>query len=216
MEHDQQFPDEPKQIRPGEDIRIVDGKVKVSGQVSVMAINEMLFQLFMDKQQNASFAMEESFPFKSTFGNATALGPVMELRVQEEQSALTRERAAQSVDYWRNTAQQLLADAEAADSCEVRLGYSKLASSQAGLLLERGFTVEAEQAFRYANDIAPTSPEAVYRYVNLLVEQKRIQDAVPVVENASRLAPENSQFRALLQQLQKLPPPRCRKANGRV
>src|SRR5206468_40123 len=39
LEHDQQFPNEPKQIRPGENVRIVDGKVQVSGQVSVMAIN---------------------------------------------------------------------------------------------------------------------------------------------------------------------------------
>ena len=27
LEHDQQFPDEPKQLRPGEDVRMVDGKV---------------------------------------------------------------------------------------------------------------------------------------------------------------------------------------------
>jgi hypothetical protein len=39
LEHDQQFPDEPKQIRPGEDVRVVDGKVQVGGQVAVMAIN---------------------------------------------------------------------------------------------------------------------------------------------------------------------------------
>ena len=128
----------------------------------------------------------------------------MELRVQDEQSALTQERAAQSADYWRDTAQRLSADAEAADSPEVRLAYSKLASSQAGLLLERGFEAEAERAFRSANEIAPTSPEAVYRYVNLLVERKRVQDAIPVVENATRLAPENAQFRMLLAHLQKL------------
>src|SRR5688572_489245 len=63
LEHDQQFPDEPKQIRPGEDIRIVDGKVKISGQVAVMAINDRLFQLFMEKNPAVSFAMEASFPF---------------------------------------------------------------------------------------------------------------------------------------------------------
>jgi hypothetical protein len=204
LEHDQQFPDEPKQIRPGENIRMVDGTVKVSGQVSVMAINEKLFQLFMERNPDASFAMEESFPFKSMFGNATPLGPVMELRVQDEQNALTPERAAQSADYWRTTAEQLLADAEAADSRQVRMAYSKLASSQAGLLLERGYTAEAEQSFRYANEIAPASPEAVFRYVNLLVGQNRVQDALPIAENAARIEPANKQFRNLVRELQKM------------
>ena len=40
LAHDQQFPDEPKQVRPGEDIRHTDNRVQVSGQVAVMAINE--------------------------------------------------------------------------------------------------------------------------------------------------------------------------------
>jgi hypothetical protein len=203
FEHDQQFPDEPKQLRPDEDISIVDGKVKVAGYVAVMALNEKLFQLLMQKNPEASFAMEESYPFKSTFGTATALGALMELRVQDEQNVLTRERAAQSVDYWRTTAQQLLADTEAADSRYVRMAYSKLASSQAGLLLERGYTAEAEQAFRYAYHIAPTSPEAVYRYINLLVGQNRVHDALPLAENAVRMEPENKQFRNLVQELQK-------------
>jgi hypothetical protein len=43
--HDQQFPDEPKQIRPGEDVRTTDNKVQVSGQVAVMAVNEKLFRM---------------------------------------------------------------------------------------------------------------------------------------------------------------------------
>ena len=52
LAHDQQFPDEPKQVRPGEDIRGTDGRVQVSGQVAVMAINEKLFQMIMDKNPN--------------------------------------------------------------------------------------------------------------------------------------------------------------------
>lgn len=204
FEHDQQFPDEPKQVLSGENVRFVEGKFQVTGQAAVMAINEKLFQLFMQKNPDAAFAIEESFPFKSTFATATALGPLMELRVQDEQNALTRERAAQSVVYWRTTAQQLLADAEAADSQSVRMTYSKMASAQAGLLLERGYAAEAEQAFQYAYHIAPTSPEAVFRYVNFLQGQNRAQDALPIAEGALRLAPENKQFGNLVQELKKL------------
>ena len=74
LAHDQQFPDEPKQIRPGEEIRMVDNRVQVSGQVAVMAINENLLRIFMAKNPDLSFALEESFPLKSTYPNAMPLG----------------------------------------------------------------------------------------------------------------------------------------------
>jgi len=61
LEHDQQFPNEPRQIRPGENLRVTDGRLAVSGQAAVMAINEKLFQTFMQNNPGASFAMEESF-----------------------------------------------------------------------------------------------------------------------------------------------------------
>jgi len=203
-EHDQQFPDEPKQVKPGESVGLVDGRFQVSGQVSVMAINERMLQMLMEKNPDASWAMEESFPFKSMFANATSLGPIMELGVRDEQNALTRERAAQAVDYWRATARELLTDATAPEGSDPRKAYSKLASSQAGLLLERGYVAEAEQAFRLAHEMAPASPEAVFRYVNLLVEQGRVQDALPIAQNAVRIEPQNKQFRELMQQLRQM------------
>ncbi len=82
VQHDQQFPNEPRQIRPGEDVKIIDNRVDVSGQVAVMAINERLFQTLMDKNPGVSFAMEQSFPFESMYAGAVPLGPIMELRDQ--------------------------------------------------------------------------------------------------------------------------------------
>ena len=49
-------------------------------------------------------------------GDALPLGPLMELRAQDGQNTFTPERAAQSLDYWRNAAQQILSDPEAAGS----------------------------------------------------------------------------------------------------
>jgi len=203
LQHDQQFPDEPRQIKPGEDVKIVDGKTQVSGQVAVMNINEKLFQILMDKNPDASFAMEESFPFPSMYANATTLGPVLEMRA-DGQSVLTSERAAQSVDYWREAAQQLLSDPEITADSDPRKAYSKLVSSQAGVLQQQNFTAQAEQAFQIAIELCPTSPEAVFRYTNLLMSQNRSADAVPIAEAATKAAPNNQQFQDLLQQLQKL------------
>ncbi len=201
LRHDQQFPNEPKQIRPGEDVRVAENRLTVSGQVAVMAINEKLFQTFMQNNPSVSFAMEESFPFASTYAQATPLGPIMELRVQDNENALTAERAAQSVDYWRATAQQLLSDPATPEESDLRKAYSKMVSSQAGLLLARNYAAEAEEAFRIANEICPSSPEAVFRFVNMLVDQKRFQEAIQVGENAVHAAPENQQFGDLLAQL---------------
>lgn len=204
FEHDQQFPDEPKQVRPGEKVGMVDGKFQVSGQESVMAINERLLRMMMEKNPDLSFAMEESFPFKSMMDKSTTLGPIMELGVQDGQHALTPERASQAVDYWRTTTQELLSDADALGSREVRMAYSKLVSSQAGMLLERGYVADAEEAFKLANQIAPMSPEAVFRYVNLLVSQGRVNDAIPIAENALRHEAGSKQFTELVGNLQKL------------
>ena len=57
----------------------------------------------------------------------------MELRVADAQNVFTAERAAQSVDYWRTTAQQLLADSETPADSAARKAYSKLVSEQAAL-----------------------------------------------------------------------------------
>ena len=132
------------------------------------------------------------------------LGPIMELNVRDEQNALTADRAAQSVDYWRAIAQQLLADSQTPEGSNPRKAYSKLVSEQAALLLNRNYTAEAEQAFRIANEICPSSPEAVFRYINLLTGQSRFKDAVQVGENAVKAAPENQQFRDLLERLKQM------------
>jgi len=204
--HDQQFPNEPRQIRPGEDVRVIENKVQVSGQVPVMAINENLLQTLMKNTPGVSFALEESFPFRSTYANAAPLGPIMELGVQDPQNALTADRAAQSVAYWQATEQQLLADPDASGSPETLRAYSKMATSQAHLFADRSFNREAEQAYRVATEICPSSTEAVFGYVSLLIGQARFEDAIPIAENAVKASAETRekrQFRDLLEQLQR-------------
>jgi hypothetical protein len=200
--HDQQNPEAPRQIRPGEEVKLSDNRVQVSGQVAVMSINEKLMQTLMEKNPDASFAVEESFPFKSTYASAAPLGPVMELRASpDNQTAFTAERADQAVDFWRASSQHLLSDSTLSDDSDVRKAWSKLASSQAGLLQDRGFNAQAEQGFQIAAELCPSSPEAVFRYVNLLVQQNRAADAVQVAQAGLNAAPDNDQFRRLVDDL---------------
>jgi hypothetical protein len=190
FEHDQKFPDEPKQVRPGEDIRIVDGKVQVSGQVAVMSINEKLLQMLMQKNPDLSFAVQESFPMTGTYANALPLGPLMELGAADGQNAFTPERAAQSLDYWRNTAQQILSDPGATGSSDALKSYSHDAVSAANLLAAHNFAAEAEQAYRLAIQLWPESPESVAGLANLLTASGRANDAQQLVSDFERQYPK--------------------------
>jgi hypothetical protein len=201
LEHDLQFPDEPKQLKPGEEIKATDGHVQVSGQVAVMGINEKLFQLLMTKNSDQSFAMEESFPFSNLYSKSTTLGPVLEMNSKDDQNTLTAERAAQAVDYWLTAANQVLSNPDTPADSDARKAYSKLISSQAGLLADHQFTAQAEQEFQLAQKLCPSSPEVVFRYTNLLLNDHRIEDALNVAQNAVNAAPDNKQFKGLLEQL---------------
>jgi hypothetical protein len=201
--HDQQFPNEPKQLRPGEDVKVTDGRVQVSGQVAVMTINEKLLQMLMEKNPETSFAIEQSFAFKSMYGDTSPLGPVMELRAGDE-NALTSERATQSSDYWRTTMQQLASDLETPIGSDPRKAYAKLAAEQAALLRDRNFPTQAEQIYQYSIELNPTTPESVFGYVQLLIDQKRNADALRVAQTAANAAPENKQMADLAERLRQL------------
>lgn len=186
LKHDQEFPNEPKQIRPGEEIQMADNRLQVSGQVAVMGINELLLQDFMNKNPDASFALEESFPLKSFYSNSVPLGPIMELRSQD---AFTSERASQVLDYWRGQAQQLLSDRDDLEGSDPRKTYSKLISSQANLLADHHYSAEAEQAYRLATQLEPSSPEAAYGLANILASTGRADEARQIVDSFQQRDP---------------------------
>jgi hypothetical protein len=192
--HDRDNPDAPSQLRPGEDVRIEENRVAVSGQVAVMTINEKLLTMLMDKNPGLSFALEESFPFKSTYNQATPLGPVMELRSQNANTAWTAEAAASVVEYWRASADKVLADSERPVDAPERKAYSEMASAQAALLSQHGLEAEAEQTYQLAAAMSPGDPKAVFSYVQALLKVNKSAEAIAVADAASRVAPENQSF----------------------
>jgi len=190
LAHDQQFPDEPKQVRPGEDIHVVDGKVQVSGQTAVMAINERILEMLMQKNPEMSFAIEESFPFRGTYANALPLGPLMELNASGENNAFTAERAAQSLDYWRNETRQVLSDFDTTASEEALKSYAHEAVSAANLLAAHNFNSEAEEAYRLATQLWPASPETAGDLASLLVASGRENEARQLLDEFLKTYPD--------------------------
>jgi len=96
--------------------------------------------------------------------------------------------------------------------------FSKLRSSIAGVYAWRvkqattaedreRMAAEADFAFRQAWTLCPYSPEAVFRYVNFLWEQKRGADALLIVETAAQMPAmqgrDGAQVRTLVGQLKK-------------
>jgi tetratricopeptide (TPR) repeat protein len=60
---------------------------------------------------------------------------------------------------------------------------------------------EADFAFRQAFAICPYSPEAVFRYTQLLLQINRMDDAVLIAETCLKLDPHNEQVHGLLENL---------------
>jgi hypothetical protein len=82
--------------------------------------------------------------------------------------------------------------------------FSKLRSSIGGLYAWRAqnstsavekdrMLQEADFAFRQAFALCPSSPEAVFRYINLLLGQRRLNDAILVTEAAVKLEESDKQ-----------------------
>ena len=193
LEHDQQFPDEPKQVRPGEDVRLVDGKIQVGGQVAVMSINELLLQTLMQKNPSLSFAIQESFPLNGTYADALPLGPLMELHAATQDNTFSAERAAQSLDYWRDSAQQVLSDPEASTSETALRSYSHDAVAAANLLAAHNYSSDAEEAYRLATQLWPGNPESAGSLANLLATTGRAAEAQQLLDNFAREYPDQLQ-----------------------
>ena len=190
--HDQQFPDEPKQLRPGEDVRMIDGKVQVSGQVAVMSINENLLRSLMENNPDLTFALQESFPFGTLYKDAAPLGPIMELGVQDQQGAMTHESAAQSLGYWRTTAQQLLSDPQASGSKETLASFSHLAVGQANLFAGHNYVSEAEEAYRLATQLSPGHSDATFGLAKLFAGSGRTDEALQLLNNFAANYPDKA------------------------
>jgi hypothetical protein len=91
--------------------------------------------------------------------------------------------------------------------------YSKLRSSIGGVYFWRTSSVtepeekermqrEADFAFRQAFAFYPSSSEAIFRYVSVLIGQKRVPDAILLVQTATKVDPTNPQLPGLARQLQ--------------
>jgi hypothetical protein len=157
-----------------------------------MAINERLLQTLMQQNPGLSFALQESFPFKNLYADAVPLGPIMELNASSSEHTFTSDQAAQSLEFWRTTAQTVLADPDAASSEVALKTWSHEANAAANLLSAHGYGAEAEQAYRYSNQIWPGNPDAISGLAKVLAGSGRMSEANQLLDNFARSYPDQS------------------------
>lgn len=232
------------QLKPGEDVRIIDNRVQVSGQVAVMAINGLLTKVIFDNNPNNEFFVEESFPLDWMYPYLTPYGIIMKIN-RQPLPELTEDIVQKDHQFWSTYSERLIGNwitydtsvKEIADFVEkvylrrdfsgfkgdrkfvrddqAQKAFSKLRSSIGGVyawrvndpnnrspLVQQRMQKEADFAFRQAFAFCPYSPEAVFRYVNLLLQFSRIDDALIVARTCLKLDPYNAQVLDLVTRLE--------------
>ena len=232
-------------LKPGEDVKMVDGKVQVSGQVAVMSINGLMTKLIFDRNPDREFYVEESFPLDWMYPHLEPHDLIFKIN-RQPLADLPAEVVARDHEYWSKLVGGILGPwlderttvrdiADFVDRVYVRhdlAGFagdpryvqndyaqkmlSKLRSSIGGLYGWRlgplaakeyqpksqaqhtALASEADFAFRQAFALCPYSPEAVFRYAQLLLQTQRFDDALLVAETCSKVDPANSQVRGLV------------------
>ena len=245
LAHDQQHPNEPKQIRPGEDVRIQDGKVQVSGQVAVMAINGILTKIIFDRNPTNAFYVEESFPLDWMYPHLTPYGIIMKIN-RQPLPELTEEIMSKDHEFWSQYSTRLIGnwityDTPIKQICDfaektylrrdfrgftgdrkfirddnAQKAFSKLRSSIGGVYAWRMMNgtkspeaqqrvmKEAEFSLKQAFAFCPFSPEAVYRYVNVLLSKNNVQavdEALLIATTSLKFDQNNPAIENLIEQL---------------
>ena len=244
LAHDSSHPTEPKQIRAGEDVKVIDNRVQVSGQVAVMAINGLLTKIIFDKNPDHEFYVEESFPLDWMYPHLTPYGVIMKIN-RQELPELTDEVVNKDHEFWSQFSQRLIGNwitynttvteiCDFAEKIYLRRDYkgfkgdpkfirdndgqkafSKLRSSIAGVYAwrlarpktpaeQQRMLKEAEFSFKQAYAFCPYSPEAVFRYINLLISTGRVDDARRMATTSLKLDPNNGQMAGLVGELDRM------------
>jgi hypothetical protein len=103
LSHDQQFPNEPRQLKPGEDVRQdSNGQIQASGQMSVIGVRELLTKTIFDKNPDREFYVEESFPLDWMYPYLEPHGLIFKLN-RQPLPGLSDEIVQQDQDYWTKT-----------------------------------------------------------------------------------------------------------------
>jgi len=238
LKHDQEFPNVPRQVNPGEDIRLVNGEVQVSGWVSLMGMNARVAKLILDRNPKPDFYLEENFPMDWMYPHLSPHGLIFKLN-HEPLKALTPAMLDADHAFWTKQCQSMLGDwlkpdTSLSDVCHfveavhgrkdwsgfsgdkgyvtnefATQTFARLRCSIAGLYQWRltnkteaddaaRLRAEADYALRQAYALCPTHKVVIYRYLDFLMTQGKVEDAIVLLSTARKLDPDDPLLEASL------------------
>jgi hypothetical protein len=95
------------QLKPGEDVKVVGGRVQVSGQTAVMEINGLLVRVIFDNNPGHEFYIEESFPLDWMYPYLSPHGLILKLN-RETLREIPETVAREDHQYWQHYTGQLI------------------------------------------------------------------------------------------------------------
>jgi hypothetical protein len=96
-------------LKPGEEVKVgpASGRVSVSGQVAVMAINGLLAKIVFDKNPDHEFFVEESFPLDWMYAYLEPHGLIMKIN-RQPLSELSDAAVQQDRGFWQPRLTQMI------------------------------------------------------------------------------------------------------------
>ncbi len=195
---------------PGADIKIENGRVQVTGVQAVMAINGILAKWIFDwNKEKHAFYVEESYVIPWMYPYLTPAGVIMKIEKEplpppQQDRKLWDGIVAKDKAYWDALTLEFTSREEFVRNKDAQKSFSKMRSAIAGLYLWRGMLPEAEYAFRQSLKLCPESPEGCFRLADLLMNQRRFDDARRLMEDYLKVDQYNGNVKSFLAQIDAL------------
>jgi hypothetical protein len=100
---------EKNQLKPGEDVKVSEGRVQVAGYVAVMEVNGLLAKTIFEHETNREFYVEQSFPLDWMYPYLEPHGLIFKLN-RQPLPELADEIVQRDHDYWTKMIQPMIGD----------------------------------------------------------------------------------------------------------
>ena len=174
-----------------------NGRVQVTGALSVMDINSILTRkMFEHERLRHAFYVEESYVIQWMYPYLAPHGLIM--KIHRDRNPLNATIVKNDMDFWDWYHRRLLRDPAFRRDFPAQKSFSKLRAAIAGLYANNGLYSMADQAFREAVLLYPASPEATFRYIQEVQLPSRRWNAVnDLLDFTDRVDPNNKRTEGL-------------------
>ncbi len=192
---------------PDEEVDLNNGRVQVRGVKGVMNINGILCKWIHERNKaKCAFYIEESYVIQWMFPYLEPYGIIMKINKEPlptpaENPALWSQMIARDRRYWDKLVAEFTARPEFWRDNDARKTFSKLRSAIGGVYAYRKLYDEAKYAYNQSRQLCPDSPEANFRYSQLLLEIGQPDVAISVLEDYRKLDPLNSKIEMAINQI---------------